>query len=74
DRRVDEESQQPGDHCFEKMIGGRYLNELFRVILMDYLDCDDIPRFTTRCMNELFSGEKTVRGVTSKPRTSRTVF
>lgn len=63
DRRVDEESQQPGDHCFEKMIGGRYLNELFRVILMDYLDCDDIPRFTTRCMNELFSGEKTVRDV-----------
>lgn len=32
DRLVDEASQLPGDHPFEKMIGGRYLSEVCRVV------------------------------------------
>ena len=58
DRLVDEASQLPGDHPFEKMIGGRYLSEVCRVVFGEYLK-RDIPYFTTRDMNELISGQQT---------------
>ena len=54
DRLVDEASQQPGDHPFEKMIGGRYLSEVCRAVFGEYLK-KAIPEFTTRDMNELIS-------------------
>lgn len=34
DRSVDEQSTQPGTQTFEKMVSGRYLGELTRVILL----------------------------------------
>ena len=41
-----------------KMIGGRYLSEVCRVVFGEYLK-RDIPYFTTRDMNELISGQQT---------------
>ena len=62
DRLVDEASQQPGDHPFEKMIGGRYLSEVCRAVFGEYLK-KAIPEFTTRDMNELISGQKTAEAI-----------
>ncbi|WP_444707268.1 hexokinase family protein [Megasphaera elsdenii] len=62
DRLVDEASQQPGDHPFEKMIGGRYLSEVCRAVFGEYLK-KAIPEFTTRDMNELISGQKMAEAI-----------
>lgn len=63
DKRVDAASQQPGDHPFEKMIGGRYLSEVYRQVLCDYLGRADVPSFTTRDMNELIFGVRSAKDV-----------
>ncbi|WP_296902536.1 hexokinase [uncultured Megasphaera sp.] len=63
DQRVDAASQQPGDHPFEKMIGGRYLSEVYGQVLCDFLGRADVPYFTTREMNELISGVKSAEDI-----------
>ncbi|MGQ0645865.1 MAG: hypothetical protein ACT4O3_10315, partial [Elusimicrobiota bacterium] len=35
DRRLDEQSENPGEHLFEKMVSGKYLGELVRLAIQD---------------------------------------
>ncbi|ODV89752.1 hypothetical protein CANCADRAFT_26950 [Tortispora caseinolytica NRRL Y-17796] len=39
DVQVDEESPRPGQQCFEKLISGLYLAEIFRLCVLDMHDC-----------------------------------
>jgi hexokinase len=39
DEQIDEESPRPGEQSFEKLSAGLYLGEIFRLILVDLLDC-----------------------------------
>lgn len=38
DIQIDETSNKPGEQAFEKMISGRYLGEVFRLVIMELID------------------------------------
>ncbi|KAG8853575.1 hexokinase A [Serendipita sp. 411] len=38
DIHIDEHSNKPGEQAFEKMISGRYLGEIFRLVIMELID------------------------------------
>jgi Hexokinase len=38
DIHIDENSNKPGEQAFEKMISGRYLGEIFRLVIMELID------------------------------------
>jgi hexokinase len=38
DIQIDESSNKPGEQSFEKMISGRYLGEIFRLVIMELID------------------------------------
>ncbi len=38
DQQVDEESNKPGEQTFEKLISGRYLGEIMRLIICELID------------------------------------
>ncbi|PVG00891.1 putative hexokinase [Serendipita vermifera] len=38
DIQIDETSNKPGEQAFEKMISGRYLGEIFRLVIMELVD------------------------------------
>lgn len=57
DVRVDAESRRPGCHQLEKMVGGAYLNNVFRNIAMTYFNTTEIPFFTTQDMNGIIMTE-----------------
>lgn len=45
DTIVDKESPRPGQQCFEKMIAGLYLGELFRLVCLELHDNPNIKLF-----------------------------
>lgn len=57
DMAVDEESQQPGYHQFEKMVSGAYLCQIYRQTVMAYLGITSLPEFTTEAMNRMITNE-----------------
>lgn len=42
DTQVDEQSNKPGEQAFEKLISGRYLGEIFRLVLCELIDAGDL--------------------------------
>ena len=55
DIRVDTNSQRKGDHGMEKMVSGRYISDVYRYALEDWLG-RAIPAMTTKDMNRLVQG------------------
>lgn len=53
DTIVDKESPRPGQQCFEKMIAGLYLGELFRLVCLELHDNPNIKLFEGQNIDKL---------------------
>jgi len=53
DTIVDKESPRPGQQCFEKMIAGLYLGELFRLVCLELHDNPNIKLFEGQDIEKL---------------------
>jgi hexokinase len=53
DMIIDENSARPGQQTFEKMIAGRYLGELLRLVLVDLYDNKHFHIFQGQNINKL---------------------
>lgn len=62
DAIVDKESLRPGDHKLEKLLSGAYLSEIYRQTLLTYFDATDLPRFTTKEMNQILQTDSASQG------------
>lgn len=52
DHRLDQESDNPGEQKFEKMLSGKYLGELFRLIVQDFFNWG-VPGLSEQSIPEL---------------------
>ena len=50
---VDDDSPRPGQQAFEKMIAGLYLGEIFRLVLVELHDKEDVHLFKGEPMEKL---------------------
>lgn len=50
---VDDDSPRPGQQAFEKMIAGLYLGEIFRLVLVELHDKEDVHLFKGEPMDKL---------------------
>ena len=62
DQAVDAASVKPGDHLFEKLIGGRYLGEILYYCAKDYYGTDIGRPCTAEDMNRFISLDDTKSG------------
>lgn len=53
DKMVAAASEQPERHLLEKMVGGRYLCEIFHRAVLTYFHADWLPMCTTKDMNDI---------------------
>ena len=57
DRKLDEESDNPGEQILEKMVSGMYMGELTRLILKDLATNGDLPRGSAAILSKKKSFE-----------------
>lgn len=50
---IDKDSPRPGQQAFEKMIAGLYLGEIFRLVLVDLHDKEDVKMFEGQDIGKL---------------------
>lgn len=50
---IDKDSPRPGQQAFEKMIAGLYLGEIFRLVLVDLHDKEDVKMFEGQDLSKL---------------------
>lgn len=50
---IDKDSPRPGQQCFEKMVAGLYLGELFRLVLLDLHGNPDVCIFESQDVSKL---------------------
>jgi hexokinase len=53
DVAIDRDSPRPGQQAFEKMIAGLYLGEIFRLVLVDLHDHQDVQIFEGQDISQL---------------------
>ena len=53
DATIDKDSPRPGQQAFEKMIAGLYLGEIFRLIMVDLHDNQDVRLFENQDISAL---------------------
>ena len=53
DELIDRDSPRPGQQCFEKMIAGLYLGEIFRLVLVSLHENKNISMFEGQSISKL---------------------